>query len=334
MLLIFVELSSGHIGIGECWMAGIGIDAISEVYEKKLMGAVLSKSPPRARAELQNCLAQAIATNDKACAAAISGLDCALWDAEAKHQNTPLYELLGGHHRDVYSYASGGLYDDSKGLPELAEDVCAYVAHGFDAVKIKVGGVSIQEDVERVRAAREALGPDIKLMIDANAALTAEDALSLSNYLLDQNIYWFEEPCTDGLTTLREKCKMSICGYEKEIGRQSFKELVEPGLVDFVQFDLSMCGGITEGLEILKVAGSIPVSLHGSSSVALFLTNLQFAAAFEIVESVEYHMVHQWSLANIDGHGFKPEEGILKVSSAPGIGLMLDSEFQYHAATH
>jgi len=324
MLIIFAELSSGHFGMGECWTAGIGIDAITAVFETNLIEATLSKSPVEARAHLQVCLADAVEQDDKALAAAISGLDCALWDGEAKDAGVPLCQFLGGKPRDVYSYASGGLYDDNKGLVELANDVQAYVALGFDAVKIKVAGVPIEEDVERVRCARDALGPDVKLMIDANAALSSDDALSLSEQVLDQDIYWFEEPCAEGLSGLRQKCKLPICGYEREIGRQKFKDLVDPGLIDFVQFDLSMCGGITEALEILKAAGDLPVTLHGSSSVGLYLTNLQFAAAFEAVKSVEFHMVHQWSLADIDGHGFRPDNGVTDVSTAPGIGINLN----------
>ena len=161
-------------------------------------------------------------------------------------------------------------------------------------------------------------------MVDGNASLSSEDALTLSEQILDQDIYWFEEPCAEGLAGLRAKCQLPICGYEREIGRQKFKNLVEPGLLDFVQFDLSMCGGITEALEILKVAGDIPVSLHGSSSVALYLTNLHFATAFSAVESVEFHMVHQWSLADIDGHTFDLKDGLIDVSEGPGIGLELN----------
>lgn len=324
MLIVFVELSSGKFGIGECWTASIGIAALTDIFNTRLIPAVASKSPEQARGFLQSCLEEAIEQEDKAYASALSGLDCTLWVAEAKDNYSPLYELLGGKHRTVYSYASGGLYDDNKGLAELAEDVRAYVTQGFDAVKIKVGGAPIEEDAARVRVAREALGPKVKLMIDGNASLSSEDALTLSEQILDQDIYWFEEPCAEGLAGLRAKCQLPICGYEREIGRQKFKNLVEPGLVDFVQFDLSMCGGITEAIEILKVAGDIPVSLHGSSSVALYLTNLHFATAFSAVESVEFHMVHQWSLADIDGHTFDLKDGLIDVSEGPGIGLELN----------
>jgi L-alanine-DL-glutamate epimerase-like enolase superfamily enzyme len=327
MLIVFAELSSGlssgHFGIGECWTAGIGLGALTEALNTRLIPLIKDTSPTESKALLQGVLTEAIAKDDTALAAAISGLDCALWDGEAKALGVPLYELLGGKKRDIYTYASGGLYDDNKGLPELADDMRRYVSLGFDAVKIKVAGVPIDEDVTRVKIARETLGPDIRLMIDANAAYSSEEALEISERLLDLNIFWFEEPCEEGLSQLRPKCPMPICGYEREVGRQKFADLVDPDLVDFVQFDLSMCGGITEAIEIMKAAQDRPVSLHGSSSVGLFHTNLQFASAFPQIESVEFHMVHQWSLANIDGHGFAINQGLIQIPDGPGNALNL-----------
>ena len=300
MLLVEVILSSGAIGVGECWTAEIGNESLTEVVQKRLSGRLINLSCGEARETLQFQLQKAIFHEDKAMASAISGLDCALWDSEAREAKISLCELLGGKARDVYTYASGGLYDDAQGLKELAEEACGYVAQGFDAVKIKVAGLSLTEDAERVKTVRKAIGPDVKLMIDANAAYTAQDALSMSRMVLDQDIYWFEEPCTEGLAELRPECEIPICGYEREFGRQKFFDLVQPGLIDFVQFDLSMCGGITEALEILAIAGKLPVTLHGSSSVVLYNLNLQFAAAFGQIESVEYHMVHQWPIDGIE----------------------------------
>ena len=323
MLIVFAEFSSGHFGIGECWTAGIGLETITKTFKTQLITLIKDMSPAEAKSRLQGVLAEAISKDDTALAAAISGLDCAIWDGEAKALGVPLYELLGGKKRDIYTYASGGLYNDSKGLPELADDMRHYVSLGFDAVKIKVAGVPIEEDVARVKTARETLGPDIRLMIDANAAYSSEEALEVSERLLDLNIFWFEEPCAEGLSVLRPNCPMAICGYEREVGRQKFADLVDPDLVDFVQFDLSMCGGITEAIEIMKAAQDRPVSLHGSSSVALFHTNLQFASAFPLIESVEFHMVHQWSLADIDGHGFAIDQGVIQIPDGPGNALNL-----------
>jgi L-alanine-DL-glutamate epimerase-like enolase superfamily enzyme len=323
MLIVFVELGSGEFGIGECWTAGIGNTTLINVIENSLQNAIEGKTCSEARDVLQEYLKESINADDTVLASGISGLDCALWDAEAKAARVPLCELLGGSIRSVYTYASGGLYDDKKGLPELARDVLGYVEMGFNAVKIKVAGIPIEEDIERVKTARQALGPDIRLMIDANAAYSSYEALEVSEGLLDQNIFWFEEPCAKGLEQLRQKCQLPICGYEREVGRQKFIDLVDPNLVDYVQFDLSMCGGITEGLEIMNAAKDRPVSLHGSSSVALFQTNLQFAAAFEAVESVEFHMVHQWPLAHIDGHDFSIEQGFIQLSDSSGNALNL-----------
>jgi L-alanine-DL-glutamate epimerase-like enolase superfamily enzyme len=323
MLIVFAELSSGHFGIGESWTAGIGLEALTETFNNHLIPLVEGTSPAEAKLRLQGVLAEAIATDDNALAAAISGLDCALWDGEAKELSVPLYELLGGKKRYIYTYASGGLYDDNKDLPKLANDMREYVSLGFDAVKIKVAGLPIDDDIARVKTARETLGPDIRLMIDANAAYSSEEALEVSERLLGENIFWFEEPCAEGLARLRPKCPMRICGYERKVGRQDFTDLIEPDLVDFVQLDLSICGGITEAIEIVKITQDRPISLHGSSNVSLFLNNLQFASAFEAVESIEFHMVHQWSLANVGGHDFSVNRGFVEVPTGPGNALNL-----------
>ena len=102
---------------------------------------------------------------------AISAIDIALWDLRAKVAGMPLYKLLGGFRQRVPTYIAGGYYEDGKGLKELQEELGGHVEAGARAVKMKIGAVPIAEDVARVKAAREAVGPDVKLMIDANCAL-------------------------------------------------------------------------------------------------------------------------------------------------------------------
>ena len=101
---------------------------------------------------------------------AISAIDIGLWDIRAKYANLPLYKLLGGFRDRVPTYIAGGYYEEGKGLRELAREMEDNVRMGAKAVKMKIGGVSIAEDVARVRVAREAIGPDVKLMVDANCA--------------------------------------------------------------------------------------------------------------------------------------------------------------------
>ena len=108
---------------------------------------------------------------------AISAIDIGLWDIRAKFANLPLYKLLGGFRDRVPTYIAGGYYEEGKGLPELAREMEDNVRMGARAVKMKVGAVPITEDVARVRVAREAVGPDVKLMVDANCAYRHYEAI-------------------------------------------------------------------------------------------------------------------------------------------------------------
>ena len=111
---------------------------------------------------------------------ALSSIDMALWDIKAKLAGMPLYRMLGGYRKRIPTYIAGGYYAEGKGLKELQEEMAANVEWGAKAVKMKVGAVPIAEDVERVRAVREAVGPDIKLMIDANCAYRYYEAIQLA----------------------------------------------------------------------------------------------------------------------------------------------------------
>ncbi|MGH7155280.1 MAG: mandelate racemase/muconate lactonizing enzyme family protein, partial [Acetobacteraceae bacterium] len=125
---------------------------------------------------------------------AISTIDIGLWDIRAKAANLPLYRMLGGYRDSVPTYIAGGYYEEGKGLRELAKEMEDNVAIGARAVKMKIGGVSIAEDVARVRVARDAVGPDVKLMVDANCAYRAHEAIQLARRIEEHDIFWFEEP--------------------------------------------------------------------------------------------------------------------------------------------
>ena len=111
---------------------------------------------------------------------AISAIDIGLWDTRAKFANLPLYKLLGGFRDRVPTYIAGGYYEEGKGLRELAQEMIDNVELGARAVKMKVGAVSITEDVERVKAVREAVGPHVKVMVDANCAYRFYQAIQLA----------------------------------------------------------------------------------------------------------------------------------------------------------
>ena len=129
---------------------------------------------------------------------AISAIDIGLWDIRAKFANLPLYKLLGGFRDRVPTYIAGGYYEEGKGLRELAREMEDNVRMGAKAVKMKVGAVPLAEDVARVRVAREAVGPDVKLMVDANCAYRYYEAIQFAKRIEAYDIFWFEEPVAPG----------------------------------------------------------------------------------------------------------------------------------------
>ena len=125
---------------------------------------------------------------------AISAIDIGLWDIRAKVARMPLYKLLGGFRNRMPTYIAGGYYEEGKGLRELQEEMETNVSLGARAIKMKVGGVPMREDVARVKAVREAIGPEVKLLVDANCAYRSYEAIQFAARIEEFDIFWFEEP--------------------------------------------------------------------------------------------------------------------------------------------
>lgn len=187
--------------------------------------------------------------------AALAGIDIALWDLKGKAAGLPVWRLLGGSNPEVFAYATGGYYfDEGDPVESVYDELASYVAAGFKAVKIKVGGVSIEADVERVRQAREALGAHA-LMLDANCAYDIETATRAIRAFEPFEPFWFEEPlqwfdAVRGLGRLATRTTVPIASGESELTSWACRDLIDLGGVRYVQFDSTKRGGITEWLRI------------------------------------------------------------------------------------
>ena len=161
----------------------------------------------------------------------ISGIDIALWDIKAKLAKIPLYKLLGGFSNKVDTYIAGGYYEEGKGLNELYEEMIENVKLGAKAVKIKVGAVPINQDIERVKICREAIGPDIKLMLDANNAYKHYEAIEFARKAEKYDIFWFEEPVEPddyiGQREITRSTSIPIAAGENEYTRYGFRDLIK-----------------------------------------------------------------------------------------------------------
>ena len=158
---------------------------------------------------------------------AISAVDIALWDIAGKATDLPIYELLGGRVRDrVAVYATGLYYTEGEFPDRLLDEARGYVDAGFQGMKTKVGGLSLQEDIARVCAIRKAIGPDIQLMVDANQGYNAATAIRIGRALVDCNLHWFEEPVNakdiDAYLQVKAAVPMAIAGGETLRTRYEF----------------------------------------------------------------------------------------------------------------
>src|SRR3989454_4689775 len=182
---------------------------------------------------------------------AIACVDCAIWDLVGKAVGKCACELLGGYRSELPIISIGGYYMEGKTLADIGREMEAYRRAGMAGCKFKVGGLTPDEDAKRVDAARRATGPDFLLAVDANRGWSGEDAIRFARLVEPLDIHWFEEPChwhddAAMMATVRRATRIPITAGQSEITSQGVRRLLDAGAVDFVNFDASEGGGVTE----------------------------------------------------------------------------------------
>ena len=268
---------------------------------------------------------------------AISGIDIALWDLLGQASGQPVGRLLGGRYRErVRPYAS--ILMAAPAL--LAERLGAIRARGFRAFKIgwgPFGKGDARTDEAIVRAAREAVGPDCLLMVDAGAsdAFWPRDfkwALRTAEMLASYDVAWFEEPlppdALNDFVALRRRATVPIAGGEVLTRRQSFQPWLQSGALDIVQPDVTKVGGISEERRIAWMAQENGVRFipHGWNTAVGLAADLQLASAFPGTDLVEYLDGSPFIDAIADGGWKLDADGMLAIPAAPGLGLKLDRD--------
>ncbi|GAB3666366.1 enolase C-terminal domain-like protein [Ramlibacter alkalitolerans] len=206
-------------------------------------------------------------------AMAISAVDAALWDLKGKLLDVPVIDLLGGAARPaIPAYGSGGFtsYDEAT----LQRQLAGWAAQGLAYVKMKVGRDPAR-DPQRVRAAREAIGPGVQLFVDANGGYTRKKALALAALFAEADVRWFEEPVSSedvaGLRLVRDRAPagMDIAAGEYGWRPSDFRRLLQGGAVDVLQADATRCGGLTGFLRAAALADAFGIALSSHCAPAL-----------------------------------------------------------------
>lgn len=318
--LVLVEIKSGdQIGIGYTY----GDTSIAAFIDKNLKPLLVGQSPYNIN-KLFDSMSVAI-RNEGHCGLAymaISAVDASLWDLKAKLMNLPVCGLIGQVHDEALIYGSGGFtsYSDD----QLEKQFANWVNQGFSAVKMKIGRHPDQ-DLERIKAARNVISKDTQLFIDANGAFTAKQALTLTERVETYGIYWFEEPVLsddlEGLAFIRQhvSSQIQIAAGEYGYNLNYFKQMLQHNAVDVLQADATRCGGITGFLRAgyLSEAFHIPFSFH--CAPALHLHPAVCLSEFYIGEYFHDHArIEQLFFDGVQ----QPINGHLKPDlSQPGFGL-------------
>ncbi len=253
----------------------------------------------------------------------ISGIDIALWDIKGKAANLPVYKLLGGYTDSVDTYIAGGYYEEGKGLKELAEEMEANVRMGATAVKIKVGAVPINEDVERVRVCREAIGPDVRLMVDANNAYRHYQAIEFARKAEKYDLFWFEEPVEPddyiGQAEITRATSVPVAAGENEYTRYGFRDMINHRAVDILQPDALILGGFTEFMKVVALAqaNDLDIAPHGAQAVHIHL-----------VAAISNGLILEYYRDTVDPmhgkvweHELEFRDGRVHAPNRPGLGL-------------
>jgi L-alanine-DL-glutamate epimerase-like enolase superfamily enzyme len=264
---------------------------------------------------------------------AIAGVDLALWDLLGKSLGAPVWRLLGGRRAPrMPAYASGGWADETR----IGEQLLGYVTQGgFRAVKMRVGVMDGEphRSAARVRAARKALGPDVKLMADAHGTWTVAEAKAFCRMVEDCDLYWLEEPVTAddraGLAEVRRASAVPIATGESEFTRHDFREIAELRAADVLQPDLAIAGGITEGMRIGAIASAYNLRLapHLWSGAPAFAAGIALAASQSAGFILEYSLGANPLLHELVQERFAVVDGQLEVPDRPGLGITVDEEF-------
>jgi L-alanine-DL-glutamate epimerase-like enolase superfamily enzyme len=347
-LIVEVETDDGIVGIGE---SGLGGGATATVIEKDLKPLLVGRDPLLIEGLWQLMFARTRQYGRRGVVMnAISRIDIALWDIAGKVAKLPVYKLLGASRDRVEAYASGGFYQEGKGVDGVAGEAESYRARGFRGMKMKIGRnpstgshlrhlanmaeiceVEPEVDVARVAAVRKALGPQAKLMVDVNCAWSPDFAIRMGRELEPYNLYWIEEPVAtddiDGSARVADALTTPIAGYETETGLYGFRELVTRGAVDIVQLDVAWSGGFSEGKRIAAFAQAHHrmVAPHAFAGAVLLIASLHYAASIPNALALEWDQNPNGLRDELLKEGLRLEsDGTVKLPERPGLGIELD----------
>lgn len=256
-----------------------------------------------------------------------AAVDLACWDIMGKIANMPLYRLFGGFRSQIPAYATCGYYREGKDNAELKDELQMMMDQGHNAFKIKSGGLSLKEDIDRVAFIRDVIGWDNDLMVDINRAWDVRTAIEGARLLEPLKPRWLEEPCRweddrRGIKLVAQKTHIPISGGESEITSYGCRAMLEEGAIQILQYDSTMYGGFTEGRKLAGLCEFNHVQIAPHHDCFIHAHIVASSPAGLIVEAFT-DPERDPLQAELYENPMKIENGILTLNEDPGLGLTL-----------
>ena len=330
-VLVRIETAGGLVGWGEAH-AGRAPGAVAQLIDTTLATLIVGMDASDVVGVWDRVYKMQLASHGMGAASAIalSGIDMALWDIRGKATGWPLYKLLGGADKPILAYA-GGVSLGYQPPDQLVEEAQEVIAAGYRALKLRLGDTA-RDDIARVRAIRAALGDEVDILTDANAAYSLDDARRVMPALDDAGVGWLEEPFPPHdhrrYREARRLGRVALAAGENHYTRFEFHRLIEDGVVTVIQPDVSKTGGITEGLRIAALASAWKLTINPHTSA----TGLNVAASIHLLCSIDNAGYFEADLARhnpfrdvlCDWRATIDDSGCVRPPAGPGLGVTID----------
>lgn len=322
---IFVELKSddGLTGLGYSYTIGTGGAAVLSMLREHLVPRLVGMDAANVEQIWMDLFASTRATTTGAITSlALAAVDTAVWDLKSKRAAAPLWQVAGGFRQDVplYDTEGGWLH---LGTDELVSSAKASQAAGWPGLKVKIGKPHVSEDVERLRAVRDAVGPRMDIMVDANQSMTGPEAIRRARALEPLDIFWIEEPMpaddVSGHVRLAEATSIPVAVGESMYSVAQFREYLQRGAAGIVQVDVARIGGITPWLKVAHLAESFNVAVCPHFLMELHVSLLAAIPNGRYVEHIpQLRAITKSEMTIADGRALAP--------STPGLGIDWDMD--------